>query len=320
MIKNKILGGGHKKIKKAFTLVELSVVIVIISIMLSTVLVSKSLINSAKINKIYEEYRTFNNSIKMFYDTYDCNAGDCKPEQIADLVTASAGMSLNTVAGGACFTDNTAANGSFVSLKTNVIESITKRSCQFIELQLAGFITGIDPKYPTLTDSIAGKNIPYAKFNKIGAWDFRAYHLSGGDPKTNSYTFPIGLHPNPNIGGKHVLVLRRATTATGYTTDIAYLQGGPMGNYATDNALNASLSMALDLKFDDGLPFSGLIAANMKTADWDDAGSWSTKKPCTTIVNPFVDVNLWGATYKYAPSNDINKGCLVAFAVDLPSS
>ena len=183
--------------------------------MLSTVLVSKSLINSTKINKIYEEYRTFNNSIKMFYDTYDCNAGDCTALQIPDLVAASAGgMSPNTVAGGTCFTNNTTANGSFVALKTNLIESTTKRSCQFIELQLAGFITGIDPKYTTLTDSIAGKNLPYAKFNKIGAWDFR-YISNGYTAVTNSYTCPQESTINNMFLNKHALVLRNATTITG---------------------------------------------------------------------------------------------------------
>ncbi len=181
--------------------------------MLSTVLVSRSLINSAKINKIYEEYRTFNNSIKMFYDTYDCNAGDCKADQIADLVAASAGgMSPNTVAGGTCFIDNAATNGSFVGLKTNLIESTTKRSCQFIELQLAGFITGIDPRYTTLTDSVAGKNIPYAKFDKIGAWDFRYIASGGYVAVSGSYVFPqeltfisssINRHQLTLVGGKY---------------------------------------------------------------------------------------------------------------------
>jgi hypothetical protein len=144
----------------------------------------------------------------MFYDTYDCNAGDCKPEQIADLVAASAGgMSPNTVAGGTCFTSNTAANGSFVNLKTNLIESTTKRSCQFIELQLAGFITGVDQKYTTLTDSVAGKNIPYAKFNKIGAWDFRYIPSGGYITVSDSYAFPQELAYISSSINRHQLTL-----------------------------------------------------------------------------------------------------------------
>ncbi len=287
--------------------------------MLSTVLVSKSLINSAKINKIYEEYRTFNNSIKMFYDTYDCNAGDCKPEQIADLVTASAGMSLNTVAGGACFTDNTAANGSFVSLKTNVIESITKRSCQFIELQLAGFITGIDPKYITLTDSIAGKNIPYAKFNKIGAWDFRYIPSGGFITVSDSYAFPQELAYISSSINRHQLTLVGANTATGNNYDLYQNSGVACSAGSCDSiqkyGLTASVTQKLDSKFDDGLPYAGNIVGGRNAAEWSN-----NKISCNNVVTPAtVNANMTSSVL-YLNSNSIPDGCLVSFMVDLPSS
>ena len=284
--------------------------------MLSTVLVSKSLINSTKINKIYEEYRTFNNSIKMFYDTYDCNAGDCTALQIPDLVAASAGgMSPNTVAGGTCFTNNTTANGSFVVLKTNLIESTAKRSCQFIELQLAGFITGIDPQYTTLTDSIAGKNLPYAKFNKIGAWDFR-YISNGYTAVTNSYIYPQEQSINNMFLNKHALVLRNATTITGTLSDIAEYNSVIPAN--ATYALSASLSMALDLKFDDGLPLSGSImgGVNAVALNHGSGPNSGATAHCSTVVWPNPN---YSVTKYYLSGNDINKGCLVAFAVDLPS-
>ena len=287
--------------------------------MLSTVLVSRSLINSAKINKIYEEYRTFNNSIKMFYDTYDCNAGDCKPEQIADLVAASAGgMSPNTVAGGICFTNNTAANGSFVSLKTNLIESATKRSCQFIELQLAGFITGVDPKYTTLTDSVAGKNLPYAKFNKIGAWDFR-YFSDSHVLQTDSFPFPQEPEFNPNFTNKHILLFSNATTIVGVLSDmVQYGSNGVLPN-SLQYAVSSNIAKILDLKFDDGMPLTGLIESGMNSIAWNyrlGPNSGPTAH-CSTMILPSYPTP---PNVSYLSSNDINNGCLVAFAVDLPSS
>jgi prepilin-type N-terminal cleavage/methylation domain-containing protein len=63
--------------KQAFTLVEMSIVIIIITIMLAVLLVAKNLIESAKLNKINSDARDIQVLTDVFRNTFDCLAGDC---------------------------------------------------------------------------------------------------------------------------------------------------------------------------------------------------------------------------------------------------
>ncbi len=153
----------------SFTLMELSIVIVIMSIIFSLILLSKKLIELAKVNKIYEEYRNFTYSISIFKDSYGCLPGDCPPIQIPDLTGKISSV---------CTTLNTTMDNSHVynEFSTRGIESATKRTCMFQELQAAGYLPSspINIQYNSsntsstnpLTDSIAGSTIPLQELIK----------------------------------------------------------------------------------------------------------------------------------------------------------
>lgn len=165
-----------------------------------------------------------------------------------------------------------------------------------------------------MTYSVAGKNLPYAKFNKIGAWDFR-YVSNGYTAVTNSYIYPQEQSINNMFFNKHALVLRNATTITGTLHDIVQY-GSTIANMKY--VLSASLSMALDLKFDDGLPYAGSIVGGINSVAWNNGGGPNSGATahCSTVVFPNPNFSV---TKYYLSGNDINKDCLVAFAVDLPS-
>lgn len=63
--------------KKGFTLVELSIVLVIIGLLIGGVLVAQSLIESAKVNRLVRELEQIQISYDLFQDKYRCVAGDC---------------------------------------------------------------------------------------------------------------------------------------------------------------------------------------------------------------------------------------------------
>jgi prepilin-type N-terminal cleavage/methylation domain-containing protein len=67
--------------KKAFTLVELAIVIVIIGLLVGGVLVGQELITQAQINSIVKGYQSYESSLIVFKDKYNCIAGDCNKAQ-----------------------------------------------------------------------------------------------------------------------------------------------------------------------------------------------------------------------------------------------
>ncbi len=330
------------KDKKSFTLIELSIVIVIISIVLTIVLVSRALIDYAKAMKIQEEARMINISIKLFKDQYDCMPGDCTASQIPNLVSSG----LNTL----CVTNTAMTLGYNVTpLGTGNIETVVKRTCLMYELNLNGspFFNTIAPTYNVLTDSIAGKNIPYAKFSSKAAWDIRLDTPPGpGNMGSNSspfipYTgsdtnsagfsspFEFSWFNTTSFSSKNYLLLRNANTIVGATGDMSAF--GSIVNSNLKYSISASLARKVDIKFDDGLPYTGNIMSGVTVAHFIGIlnGSLPDGSACTTFSNSqanSLNATAWpidSVTLKsilannYISSNAVNKGCLTGFLIDI---
>jgi prepilin-type N-terminal cleavage/methylation domain-containing protein len=307
---------SKKSYKQAFTLVELSVVIVIISIMLSTVLVSRSLIASAKINKIQEEYRMFNGAINMFSDVYSCLPGDCTTAQMPDI---------NALLPTICGTPPTTViiGNHYGTVNTGSIESGHKRTCMMLELQAAGYISGLimatNANEAVLSSSVVNANIPYAKFSRQAAWDYRLVTPVAITATTSLLTIPRanGIGSLASWAGFHQLTLRDslATSVAGTTTV-------PIGDITTASTspatypLSAVLAQKLDLKFDDGLPYSGNISGGRNFTDSAVATAFTAATaPCTTLITAGSEATAANvtATVAYNNSNNINLGCIVSY-------
>ena len=144
----KILGREYKKTtqKSAFTLVEMSVVVVIIAIMLSTIIVSRMLITSAKVNAVYREILDFTSITTLFTNEYQCAPGDCLasllPAKIIDN-TPSGCFNLSTTTGmgnaaspGNSVATTTASTTQYIAaFGTGTIDSNAKRTCAFYQMQ-----------------------------------------------------------------------------------------------------------------------------------------------------------------------------------------
>jgi len=78
---------------KGFTLIELSIVLIIISLIVGGIVGGKSLIHSAEISKIASKIEGYKTAINVFYDQYDAFPGDLNnadeywPVECVDEVT-----------------------------------------------------------------------------------------------------------------------------------------------------------------------------------------------------------------------------------------
>jgi len=289
---------------KAFTLVELSVVIVIISLLVAAVLISRVLVDSARINKIQEDYRSYNASIQQFQTAYNCVPGDCVASQLAAPQFAS----LNS----ACI----------VTSPTGAIDNETKRTCMFHEMQLAGIMSGVDTalsgiigiggvgttltSVTALAESIAGQNMPFAIFSRNGAWDFTLVRVDGTG---NPWTLPIEIQSVQSylaLIGKHILALRDARSTTcpsGNTCGITSADINWGGSNLAIGSASVTLIHKLDSKFDDGMPYTGNINVTRSSAVYNQF----TDNTCTESYN---------VTAKYLQSNSVGP-CIPFYAMDL---
>ncbi len=63
--------------ESAFTLIELSIVLVVIGLVIGGVLVGKNLIKSSELNKIMTELQRYEAARLTFRTKYNCLPGDC---------------------------------------------------------------------------------------------------------------------------------------------------------------------------------------------------------------------------------------------------
>ena len=296
--------------KNAFTLVELSVVIVIISIMLSTVLVSRSLIDSAKINKIKEEVNMFDSAINTFYTEYDCMPVDCNMNSVSRLATELTTAGCNTV--------SSATDETYNVFNTGGIQSATKRTCMMLSLKLAGYITGVAPTVGNLANAVVGVNVPRTSLGSNTAWDFnRVTGVGLGNIAVSEVTgrVPLPLElgvtgSTSNFIGNHALILRDSTTTTGITALATTTGTTPATTGGATYAMSSKLTQKLDSKFDDGIPYSGDIVGAVNLTDWNSSANTSCHNN-----NGLATIATTTASVSYATTNSVKSGCLVAFNI-----
>ncbi len=323
-----------KKTRQAFTLVELSVVIVIISIMLSTVLVSRSLISLAKVNKIQEEYRSFNAGINIFSNTYDCLPGDCPLTSIRDISTMSAYSSAMTL----CLAGTATATSAYLVTGTGLVESAAKATCGMLELQATGYVTGINTANiaaaSNLATTVLGTNSVVAKFSKQAMWDFRSVGSGGVAPAATAGGTVIwpafaSLAPIGWSGGIQLVLHSSADTAV----EVTATSPSGVNTYTAlssvtgpSYAVPSSLASRLDLKFDDGSPYTGniigtrnIIDSNVTIATGAVSGS-TASYACTTLMSgikentiPANTASAIAATYQN--NNNLSFGCIVSYLI-----
>lgn len=262
-----------------FTLVELSIVLVVIGLTIGGIIVGKDMIEAASIRKIGSELQFISVSINTFRVKYDCLPGDCQS------ATQVFGINSTSCPNGGGTTGTCDGNGDgFINAFSgagNVEHLYVWQQLSLAKLIPWSFsgsaITG-GAGWPSL---VVGSNLPASSFNKEIGYVFYSVR-SGAGSRSYKKTIEIG-----------------ADMPVGFNADVLCGAG-----------LTAPQASSLDTKFDDGLPESGKIFA---------VSGGSTISPYSTIATRSSTVNsntTCVSSNLYIQSPD--SGCTIEYKPDIP--
>ena len=224
---------NHTK-KAAFTLVELSIVLVIIGLLIGGLLLGKDLIKLADINKTIVQMGEYSSALNAFKLKYDGIPGDISNASVYGLDKDATGTT-NTCYGSATSTSlNGNGNGLLSSRQLGMWDGEIPN--YFIHLSNSGLIKdkfyGLTSPVCSSTPWTAGQQYPAASVgNSIitvtNYADSKLYYVLGGFDTTKTTVFTHASEGTSN---------------------------GIAGNYLTTEE-----SMAIDNKLDDGAPLTGTV-------------------------------------------------------------
>ena len=266
--------------KGAFTLIELSIVLVIIGLLAAGVLTGKDLIKAAEIRATISDLEKFKTAVATFMLKYNCLPGDC--QNATDYFGIAGGTGIaddSTVATGTNFGSNdaicsTALNsGSTGTCNGNGDGSIgywngtypmeleAERAWQQLGLAnlISGKFSGTNPNFLSgdYCDDRGGVNVP-------------AGHISG-TAYSFGYTSPNNGWLLPSFSGNFITF--------GY---------GQNGDKATHPAITAMDAQNIDTKLDDGKPDSGWVQGMPSAASGVTTNIYTPN--CLDISNKKYDI------------------------------
>ena len=318
--------------KSAFSLIELSIVLIIIGLLIAGITGGASLIKSSELRSVMSEAKSYQVAVNSFYTQYDSYPGD------TDISVGSnstfAGNRNNQI-------QYAIANGTFAATASAGFEGIDAwqdlRDIGAIDLNLT-FGTGSTISGATASVFTPITNIPGSKI-KGGGWAFD-YNISSLQNvvvltgKTKTIT-PGALAAGTTLVNNHFTKLTASTSGTSAltcpttpaasTADVYCTASGvnfpgglvpfttPASNAAVE-VISAPDAYSIDSKVDDGKANSGtVLAVNTKAnlvadnCSGSKTDSYSTA-PATTTA---------GSYDRYQTPNGNKKVCALSFSVNI---
>jgi prepilin-type N-terminal cleavage/methylation domain-containing protein len=309
-----------KKIKRAFTLVELSIVLLVLAILVGALLVGREIVDRTKVIKVSQEIDTYKKAVNMFYDTYGVHVGNvdkatCQKYPEFRKAKDSAGVSIcvSTVAAGSSpFVTEGCTNYAYPSAK-----DVGSSYMSPLMLKLAGLIENVRGTTSMLTIAygavsywitsnyyiysvIDGKNAiaplgvnfsnsstfvrgPAMRGYLGPSGDITFIEFNGPQAMNQSYTssgFQRIIYQNPYLFYHYSIPSGAANCVEG--NDAIQSSCNPRGG------LTAHVSRMIDEKYDDGKPYEGLILAvkpGLVNKEYSDVGGVYKPKDVADTAN-----------------------------------
>jgi prepilin-type N-terminal cleavage/methylation domain-containing protein len=292
-----------------FTLIEMSIVLVIIGLIVGGVLVGQDLIRAAYVRAQISQIEKFNTAVNTFYGKYQALPGDINASTAAAFGFAARGTAegqgdgngiiegSSTTGGTACVAGYYGAcpydgeTGMFwVDLSSSVAGGLIE----------GGFSTASITSVP---ETVSGTSIAqYFPEAKIGGGNY-VYVYSGGPPFSGG---PLGAI----YGDLH----QNGVNYFGLSANVSW------GNTSFNSSPGLTVAQAyrIDSKIDDGLPMAGRVTAwYVSQCGWNCAttlqGDPDAIQPSATTCYDNGNVN--GAIYNYSMSfnNGAGLNCALSF-------
>jgi prepilin-type N-terminal cleavage/methylation domain-containing protein len=234
--------------KYGFTLIELSIVLIIIGLITGGTLVGRDLIHAAEIRSTISQVEKFNTAVNTFRGKYGYLPGDMPP-----TIATSFGFFAFTGANA-----GTTGYGDGNEVVDVVVASCTHESLVFwrhlSDAQLIGGSYGqttptnaIDPTSGNVSNTISGDVSPFLPTAKIGA---PAYFVA--------QDFTDGILGDRTLTHNYYALY-----------SITSLNPTPSGCGITGHTVTPIDGKNMDTKLDDGMPFTGRVTSN---GDWSGVG------------------------------------------------
>ncbi len=267
-----------KRSRQAFSLVEMAVVLLIISIVAGGILVTDSLIQQAMIRAIISDYDHYLKSVLEFRDKYQALPGDMSTaEDLWDGPVNCGSHSITALPlGGTCNGDG---NGLIGECADDLSAACGNAEEVFRVWQHLGYAGFIDGRYTgvqisaSVPEALPGVNVPALK-GRPGTWTLLHYtnasDITGLKGDTYGHVFFYGGH-------------------NGYTGIQG--SGGAAAPFTIEPVLRTKDAQEIDRKIDDGRPRTGKIRAWENVwGHLQDGESMQTN--CVNVAN-----NDYGAHY-----------------------
>lgn len=248
--------------RKGFSLVELSIVLVILGLLVGGVLSGQSLIRAAEMRSVSSDFQKYSAAINSFRDKYFGLPGDItNATQFWGIAAGATGndstcYTFTTTGKATCNGDG---NGHLYSGDVDAGGSAPEWFHAWQQLANAGFIEGQYSgvkKSGTVCGAVAGVNVPRSR-------------MSGGGFTLMSYD-PAGAGDTQWWFGKYDGFFFGANSVAGYETH--------------DPILKSEEAWNIDTKVDDGNPATGSVR-DLVSTDAGDSSCNSTTNPTTARYN-----------------------------------
>jgi len=296
MLNKKTFGHRKPSRRSAFSLIELSIVLIIIGLLISGIIGGASLIKSATLRSVMTEARGYNVATSAFFTKYNALPGDYNGVVAGSVATAATDKGDGD--GIISYVNSTGSNESLVSIKHLYNDSSLDVS------MFGAYTTTITTQGAGATPAFTARtNIPGGKLKGSG-WFFDNYQSNGAGSD------------NINI---NVAVLNGGVAAKTYVAATALNAAGnsaaAVNSWTTLSVtpiLTPQDAKSIDLKMDDGLPASGTI----RSAAASLGGANTAAASCTTSSTPATAPSATNDNYNIA-NTTVN--CALAFRIDTTS-